>query len=364
MKIDLHVNSAIEQTFRVRSLASMFDVPLSSESALNWSGDLPIENKPWSVGLIVGPSGCGKSQILKHLFPGHDTPVAWGNKAVIDGFEPEFSMEQISSACSAVGFNTIPNWMRPFHVLSNGEQFRVNLARRILRDNPIVIDEYSSVVDRQVAQVASYAAQKYVRKLGKQMIAATCHYDVTEWLNPDWILEPATMSFSWRSLRRRPDLQIEIQRVKYETWNIFSRYHYLTADLHKAARCFGLFVNGEIAAFAGVMFRPHPKVGDIMGLSRLVTLPDFQGLGLAMVLSDTLGAAYKAIGKRFHTYPAHPALVRSYAKSKFWTMEKKPGIFSPRSGNPTKNFGCRPCAVFQYCGDPLEPTQSRQLLQA
>jgi hypothetical protein len=362
MKIDLHVNSAIEQTFRVRSLASMFDVPLVNESKLNWSGEIPIEDRPWSVGLIVGPSGCGKSQILKHLFPGHDTPVAWGSKAVIDGFEPEFSMEQISSACSAVGFNTIPNWMRPFNVLSNGEQFRVNLARRILRDNPIVIDEYSSVVDRQVAQVASHAAQKYVRKLGKQMIAATCHYDVTEWLNPDWIFEPATMSFSWRSLRRRPELHIEIQRVKYEAWHLFSRYHYLSADLHKAARCFGLFVNGELAAFAGIMYRPHPTAENIFGISRIVTLPDFQGLGFAMVLADTLGSAYKAIGKRFHNYPAHPSFVRSHARSKNWTLLKKPGVFSPKSGNPTKNFGCRPCAVFGYIGTAMESAQAHQLL--
>jgi len=42
-------------------------------------------------------------------------------------------------------------------------------------------------------------------------------------------------------------------------------------------------------------------------MSRLVTLPDYQGLGLAFALADRRGAAYKALGRQFHAYPAHPA---------------------------------------------------------
>ena len=76
-----------------------------------------------------------------------------------------------------------------------------------------------------------------------------------------------------------------------------------------------------------MLHRPHPKAEDIKGVSRLVTLPDYQGLGLAMILVDWLGAAYRAAGLRLHTYPAHPALVRSFDRSPNWVMRKRPGTY-------------------------------------
>jgi GNAT superfamily N-acetyltransferase len=89
-----------------------------------------------------------------------------------------------------------------------------------------------------------------------------------------------------------------------------------------------LFVNDRPAAFGGMLHRPHPRVRDIWGLSRLVTLPDWQGLGLAFVLTDRLAAAYKAAGRRFHTYPAHPALIHAFDRSPVWAMTKKPGQYN------------------------------------
>lgn len=346
----------------------MFDVPRAAMSRVEWhlSFDLP-EN--WNVGLIVGPSGSGKTLTARKMFGDHFHPeLEWNGASVVDDFAKDQPMQAISEACQAVGFNTIPSWMRPFAVLSNGEKFRVELARRLLElPSPIVVDEFSSVIDRQVAQIGSHAVQKFARKTGKQFVAVSCHYDIVEWLQPDWILEPATASFTPRgSLQGRPKLDIEICRVGYEAWKLFAPYHYLTADLHRSARCYCLFVGGRPAAFGGMLHRPHAKVNDIMGLSRLVTLPDWQGLGLAMVLADTLGSAYRAIGKRMHTYPAHPALIRSFDKSPRWRLDKKPGTYSPRTGSGSKLAGSkqggRPCAVFEYCGARMDEAQARNLL--
>jgi hypothetical protein len=91
---------------------------------------------------------------------------------------------------------------------------------------------------------------------------------------------------------------------------------------------------------------------DIKGISRIVTLPDYQGLGLAMIMAERLGAAYKALGYRFRNYPAHPSFVRSHDRSPLWAMMKKPG-FSSINGNKstlTAKIGGRPCAVFEYAG--------------
>jgi hypothetical protein len=364
MKIDFQVSSPVSQSARVKQLSAMFDCPVSEVSKLNFKGELPIEEFDWNVGLIVGPSGCGKSTILNHAF-GAPQVFDWAASSVIDDFSRDLSMQTISEVCQSVGFNTIPAWMRPYAVLSNGEKFRVEMARHLLSGaDPILMDEFTSVVDRQVAQIGSHAVQKYVRKNNLHFVASTCHYDVLDWLQPDWILEPATMSFQRRSLRRRPDLEVEIRRVEYAYWKIFAPFHYLSADLNPAAQCFVLFVNDQPASFAGMLHFPHPSVRDIKRCSRLVTLPDWQGLGLALILVEQMGAAYRAVGNRLRTYPAHPSLIRSFAKSSGWACVKKPGNYSPRKGDSSSvdGFGGRPCAVFEYKGEGMDATTAKRLL--
>jgi ABC-type lipoprotein export system ATPase subunit len=388
MKVSVTRSTPINSSARVQQLSALFDAPITERSTMQWTGDIPIDGPPgsadadWHVGLLVGPSGAGKSTLLGEMF---GTPKAyeWAKSAVVDDFAQSLSMEDISLTCQSVGFNTIPAWMRPYKVLSTGEKFRVDLARHLLEDGDLIlVDEFTSVVDRQVAQIGAHAVQKWVRKHGKRFVAASCHYDIVDWLQPDWVLEPHTMQFARRSIQRRPPVDIAISRVPYGAWKMFAPFHYLTADLHRGASCFVLFANGHPASFGGMLHRPHPKVNDIEGLSRLVTLPDWQGLGLALVLSDTLGAAYKALGKRMHTYPAHPALVRSFNNSQKWKMIKKPGVYAyatkrsftstitkkihtlselSNSGQ-TGGFGGRPNATFEYCGPTLDSKEDADRL--
>ncbi len=279
-------------------------------------------------------------------------------------------MEQVSAACQAVGFNTLPAWLRPYQVLSNGERFRVDLARRILElPDPIVVDEFSSVVDRQVAQIGSHAVQKWVRKNKRKFVAIACHYDIVDWLQPDWIFEPGAMHFARRSLQPRPTLDIIITRVDYSAWKLFAPFHYMSASLHHSARCFGLWVAGRLAVFAGIMPKPISHGRDagtaIAGVSRVVTLPDWQGLGLAFVLLDKLGAAYTGIGKRFRNYPAHPAFVRAHGRSDKWSQTKQAGRFSSASGQTSGSragWGGRACGVFEYVGPTMDRRAAEHLL--
>lgn len=362
----LVVETPVSSSVRARQVCSMFDVPPQGTARLEWTVEVPAVSDEWSVGLIVGPSGSGKSSIMRKVY-GEMPRVQWGAASVVDDFAKTLTVQQVTDACSAVGFNTIPAWLRPFGVLSNGEQFRVDLARRLLElPDPIVVDEFTSVVDRQVAQIGSHAVQKYVRKAGRKFVAVTCHYDVIDWLQPDWVLDMATQSFTRRLLQRRPSVECIVGRVPYAAWSMFAPFHYLTADLHRSARCFGLWAGGRLAAFAGMLHRPHPKVDDIMGCSRLVTAPDWQGLGLAFALIDKVGAAYKAVGKRAHTYPAHPALIRSFDRSPLWRMERKPGAFSGATGvrsTAGTTQKQRPCAVFEYVGPAMDRGDALRMIQ-
>lgn len=377
MNFDVEVATTPSRSVRAQQLSAAFDVPLKDRQVLRWSGDLPLDEREWNVGLIVGPSGSGKTTVLRHVF-GDALDLHWEGDSVVDDFPEGESIEDVVHACGAVGFNTIPAWLRPYRVLSTGEQFRVTLARAFLEtpvDTPVVVDEFTSVVDRQVAKIGAHAAAKWARRESRQLIAATCHYDVIEWLQPDWTYEPATQEFTWRHLQPRPVLHCEIRRVPHAHWGRFARFHYLTADLHRGARCFELTVDGTPASFAGVLHRPHPhaQTHKIMGISRLVTLPDWQGLGLAFALTDRIGGLFNALGMEVHMYPAHPSLIRSYDRSPVWALVQRPGLIKNRArrddmtirqnvGNWYGHWkpGRRPNAVFRYCGErqPLEVAQA------
>lgn len=361
MDINITVSTPISNSIRVAQVSSMFDVPPAERAELSWTGRIPIEDRDWQIGLIVGPSGSGKSTILNRCF-GTPATFTWDGASVVDDFPESFTVEQITDICQAVGFNTIPAWMRPYGVLSNGEKFRVDLGRRLLEGGEVIVcDEFTSVVDRQVAQIGAHAVQKHIRKTpGRHFVAATCHFDLEEWLQPDWIFEPATMTFRWRSVQRRPALPVTIHRVTRQAWSSFARFHYLTAHLHQGARCFVLSVNDRPASFVGVLFRPHPKTDDVYSVSRLVTLPDFQGLGLAFVLNDTIASAFSACGYRYHMPTSHPSLTRAFDRSPNWALKHKPGMVGTnRTASldqrvPRGGFGGRPSGLFAYCGPIME----------
>ena len=140
--------------------------------------------KQFKLGIIVGSSGSGKSTLLKEF--GIEQNPNWDiNKSIISHFEtPEDGIKKLSS----VGLNSVPSWYKPYHVLSNGEKFRADLARKIKSN--VVIDEYTSVVDRNVAKAASVSLSRYVKDNNiNNVVLSTCHRDILDWLQPDWVID-------------------------------------------------------------------------------------------------------------------------------------------------------------------------------
>src|SRR5207302_7587073 len=131
-----------------------------------------------------------------------------------DGFPYDLTIKEILALLSSVGFSSPPAWLRPFAALSTGQQFRVTLAR-LLAEQPAlaVMDEFTSVVDRTVAQIGAHSLARTVRGRGQKFIAVTCHEDVEPWLNPDWVYRPDAGRFTWRLLQRRPAIALHVCRV-------------------------------------------------------------------------------------------------------------------------------------------------------
>lgn len=359
-----------EPTFRTSKVASMFDVQVTKKLTKKWDVNLPIEEKPWQIGLIVGASGSGKSTIANRLWPKKvHNGFTWSKRSLLDDFPEKCDVKSITEVLSKVGFSSPPQWLLPYSSLSTGQKFRVELARCLLEyEDLFVFDEFTSVVDRQVAQVGAYAFQKAIRKTKRQMVAVTCHYDVEAWLEPDWVFDMSSNTFKWGSLRR-PEIKLEICRVKYETWELFKDHHYLSADLARAAVCFAGFLDGRPVVFSSWM----PFVGKSRDgktgkrESRTVCLPEFQGLGLGAVVSNTLASMWTGLGFRVFSSTSHPSMIARRIRSRDWIL-KNQGRSSRGSNSAlsarlakTRAQG-RLISSFEYVGKAMNRDEASRLL--
>lgn len=191
---DIVRKSAIRETFRVAHIMGDFDVKADHANE-HFVGDLEMPDE-WTVGLIVGGSGTGKTTIARELFGAHIVQgFDYSAASVVDDMPKGCSMDEIERMFYAVGFGSVPSWLKPYSVLSNGEKMRVDLARAILQakdGETIVFDEFTSVVDRTVAKTACVAIRKALNRIREgggrkiRFIAVSCHHDVAEFLQPDW----------------------------------------------------------------------------------------------------------------------------------------------------------------------------------
>jgi GNAT superfamily N-acetyltransferase len=387
------VSCPVFDSFRVQQVAGMFDVPLAQRASERFQVEIPDWDDAWRVGLIVGPSGSGKSTIAREIFgPRLYRRGAWPeDRAVIDCVLPETesatgsvsasgtrSIKEITRLFTAVGFGSPPSWIKPYHVLSNGEQFRCDLARGLaetqerggsgegkerecakngcldvsLSASCLAFDEFTSVVDRNVARAVSAAVARGIRQgqIGCRFVAVTCHYDVADWIEPDWVIDMAACEFQRRCLRR-PPIELEIFRCRRSAWKLFARHHYLTGALNPAARCFLALWRGAAVAFCATL----TLIGQRRRwrVSRLVTLPDYQGLGIGMAMLEAVADEHRREGHRVNVTASHPALLAHCRRSPRWravSVRKTGSAPPPDFVNNYRGSVGRAVVSFEYLG--------------
>lgn len=197
---DIVRKSEVDRTFRTSRISNDYDIELKDIEE-RFTGDIELPDE-WQIGLIVGNSGTGKTTIATEMFGDHMKNSHGGgfsSKSVIDDM-PKVSFDEIIKMFYTVGFSSVPSWLKPYSVLSNGEKMRVELAYSLLSDDFVCFDEFTSVVDRNVAKTICQALSKNIKRSpNKKFVAVSCHRDIIEYLQPDWVFDTDEMRCFFQS---------------------------------------------------------------------------------------------------------------------------------------------------------------------
>lgn len=296
--------------------------------------DVPNLPSEWNVGLIVGNSGTGKSTLLQELSGASFTSNIWDSKKSIADHFP--SAEVVMELFYAVGLSSVPTWLKPYNVLSTGEKYRADLAMSLVK-NPVYIDEFTSTVDRTVAKASSISVANYIKQHSKQVVFATCHRDIIPYLKPDWIIDTDAGMYCHnpRECLQREPMVVKIYEVARPMWNYFMGHHYLTQSLHPFARCYIATISEEVAAFGSAIPFPHGHIKKAWRETRTVTLPDFQGMGIGVRLSDWIAEAHVLGGYRYFSRTTHQRMGEYRMRSANW----KPTSSNRKKQQPAKDSG-------------------------
>ena len=75
------------------------------------------------------------------------------------------------------------------------------------------MDEFTSVVNRDVAKSMSHALQRYIRQKDLKIVIASCHFDIIEWLQPDYV---------FNLNHRDEEGNVEMEKMEYTDDNDYS----------------------------------------------------------------------------------------------------------------------------------------------
>ena len=369
MKIELKHD--IKNDKYTEYVCETFDIQNKNQSNLIIEANLENLPKEWNVGVVYGGSGTGKTTILKNYFNKEmDISYFDNSKSLISNFD-WLEPKEATFLLTSMGLSSVPTWLRSFDKLSNGEQYRANLAYivgKAKNNEVILIDEYTSVVDRDVAKAMSNALQKYIRTSNKKIVLASCHFDIMEWLQPDWIYSPQKGRLEIAPRLRRPKIELQIVRCRYETWKLFKQHHYLTDELNKASNNYLILWNKQPIAFIGILPSPSGYYKNGFRVSRLVVLPDFQGLGIGINVLNYISSLYKSNEKTMYIKSSHPGILNKLEKDSKWIKVKdfknlnSLKKHNDKTGNKQK-IKVSVCKSFKYIGEKSKDDTSIILMK-
>lgn len=335
------LKSVMSNSFPAIKAAQSVDLDVESKSVheLTITADF---DAPFNVGLIVGNSGSGKTTLARQIFGEAALKDRLDqSKALIDQFPKSMTYEEIAEVLTGVGLSQVPCWIRPAYTLSNGQKARAEAALAMISDDRIVvIDEWTSVVDRTVGKIMSNCVQKFARKHNKKIVLLACHYDIIDWLQPDFLVDCTTQSYIDRRLlprQREEQIKFEIAECGRAAWKDFSKYHYLSSKLPGGNLfLYGLFYEGKQIGFQ--CFANYvPGKFQMFHSNRLVIHPDYCGLGLGPRMADITSQMMKNKGYKVMAKFSSVPMFKSRSKNKLWKL-RDTGYMTPPAKHDLKRI--------------------------
>lgn len=163
-----------------------------------------------------------------------------------------------------------------------------------------------------------------------------------------------------KNKKDKPNIQLTVQRVESSEWkNLnFAHHHYLTSDMNKVCKSLLFCWNDIPVAFVGLLSTPRKGLPHDMSISRIVILPDYQGLGLSSIILNFCGGIVKSLGEDYRLLikTIHTKMGQHLTKCKEW----EPTAFNGKQrynliheGKKYKKRFERISYCFKYVGDVI-----------
>lgn len=212
------IKSSVNHDNFTKYLCDKFDLNVGNElvTMIPSFDERELDKFDWNIGLICGNSGSGKSTILSSIGSVHELSYDM-SKSIISQFTDLSEEEAVELLCG-VGLSSVPTWLHKPNELSNGEKARFDLCYSLYlslkNGSTAFIDEFTSVVNRDCAKSLSYSLQRFARKRNMKVVLASCHFDIIEWLKPDWIF----------NLNKQNNGECEIEHLVYQdNYEVYKR---------------------------------------------------------------------------------------------------------------------------------------------